>query len=150
MFSEIRSSQIRPVHPKWYNHVYAIEVLGFRWMAWDDGTPVKCTPGYPQKQRVRQLLSPRQLEDSRWKEFLEKNGGADADGTEPLAYAYCSTVGIDPPPDILDDELAVKLKMCVRKLCDDVPRDIGETLVEVVREHLNSLDEPRRKKKRRT
>lgn len=133
----LETAQMRPIFPEWYNEIYAIERHGYRWMSFI-GIPVRRTPDYPNEQRVRQLLSAEQLEHPRWKEFLEKHEGREADGTEPLSYDYCSSAcNVAQTPDLLDVELAVDLSRCVHKLCKSVPHNIGLTLIEVVREHLN-------------
>ena len=70
------------------------QVLGWRWMSFV-GLPTRDTAGYPKVMRVRQLFSPTQLEDADW---LERYDARDADGTEPRAYCYCSSVGPAVPP----------------------------------------------------
>lgn len=75
------------------------KVLGWKWMAFD-GAPTRGAPDYPKERRVRQLLSPKQLKSKEWKAFLEKRNGGDADGTEPLSYAHCSSQGPTIPPRI--------------------------------------------------
>jgi hypothetical protein len=79
---------------------YAIKHLGFQWWSWI-GTPVKGTPGYPNKMRVRQLLSPRQRKLPSWKSKLKdpQYEARPADGTEPLDYTYCSSgCSVEWPP----------------------------------------------------
>lgn len=76
------------------------QLLGWKWMSYV-GTPVKGTPGYPAKQRVRQLFSPAMLKADGWKEYLQQTEGREADMTEPLDYCYCSSNGPAIPPRIL-------------------------------------------------
>lgn len=133
----IEPDEIRPVYPEWYNQVYAVEKLGWRWMSWI-GTPVKGTLGYSKKQRVRQLLSPKQLEC--WKRFLAQNEGRKADGSEPLSYAHCSSGGgVELVPDLVNDDLAVNLSRCVHDSCESVPHDIGLALARIVKQHLDTV-----------
>lgn len=99
---------------------YAVKHLGWQWWSWI-GTPVKGTPGYPQKMRVRQLLSAKQLKEKRWSEFLAdpRNEARLADGTEPLDYTYCSSgCSAEWPPTrkVTADSVAR----------DDVPRLVAE------------------------
>lgn len=72
----------------------AIEHFGFVWMSWI-GVPVRGTPGYAErlKVRVRQLMSPEQMQLPGWKDHFSnpRNEARAADGSEPLAYAYCSS-----------------------------------------------------------
>lgn len=150
MTFEIKAGEMRPIYPEWYNQVYATELCGFRWMAWDDDIPIKGTPDYPRKQRVRQLLSPAQLENPQWQEFLQKKNATEADGTEPLSYSYCSSgCNVALTPDVLEG-LGALLAHCVRKTCDDLPSDIGEQLLDLVREHLDSVGKPKKPKRKRT
>lgn len=129
--------EIRPLYPEWHDHVYAI-ALGYRWVAWD-GIPSKRAPDYPRVQRCRQLLSPAQLASPRWQAFLKKNGGADAVGTEPLAYAYCSSGGgVDPAPALRDAELLRKLRQHVGKQAGYISAEVFAQLLEIVRAHLAS------------
>ena len=74
------------------NEELAILLLGWEWISFI-GIPVRGTAGYPMKCRVRQLFSANQLKSDRWREFLRENDGAEATGTEPLAYGYCSSGG---------------------------------------------------------
>jgi len=76
------------------------QILGWKWMSYI-GTPVKGTPGYPAKQRVRQLFSPNQLRTAGWSEVFEQAEGREADMTEPLDYCYCSSAGPAIPPRIM-------------------------------------------------
>lgn len=75
------------------------EVLGWKWIAFV-GVPVKGTDGYPEKQRVRQLFSPKQLKSKQWIKILDQNDGRPATGDEPLAYCYCSSAGPAIPPRV--------------------------------------------------
>lgn len=76
------------------------QVLGWKWMSYI-GKPCRGTEGYPEDCRVRQLMSPRQLESQKWKDYFAGCEGREADGTEPLSYRYCSSVGPAMPPRIL-------------------------------------------------
>lgn len=67
----------------------AVERFGYQWWSWF-GIPIKGTPCYPKSTRVRQLMSPGQIEHPRWKEYWAEHDGRPADGDEPLSYAYCS------------------------------------------------------------
>ena len=133
---EIDEDSIRPVYPEWYNQVWAIETLGYKWMSFD-GIPTRGTEGYPQRQRVRQLMSPEQLASPRWQEFLQQNNGREADGDEPLSYSYCSS-GCDVAivPDLCGDDLAGKLAECVGIRHGSVSKSVGKELLRVVRKHL--------------
>jgi hypothetical protein len=66
----------------------AERIFGWRWMAFE-GIPVRYAPGYPQKCRVCQFLPPEQVTSD-----MEP-----ATGDEPLAYRYCSSAGVEVPPD---------------------------------------------------
>ena len=131
-------AEIRNVIPEWYNEVYAVHKLGWRWMAFD-GIPIKGTPGYPQRQRVKQLFSPEQLADREWQDFLNRSSASEADGDEPLSYTYCSShCSVASVPDLLGSELALKLNRLVHDVCgDQVPHDIGLKLVAIVRDHFS-------------
>lgn len=99
---------------------YAVKHLGWQWWSWI-GTPVKGTPGYPEKMRVRQLLSPRQMGLPGWSRKLAdpRNEARPADGTEPLDYTYCSSgCCVEWPPTrlVTADEVAR----------EDVPRLVAE------------------------
>lgn len=112
---------------------------GWRWMSWV-GIPVRGAEGYPVKCRVRQLISPRQLASPHWKRLFFENKGREADGTEPLAYAYDSSQGaIDPPPSIITPELGVGLARHVRSLWKDAPHGIGIELSNIVHRHLEQM-----------
>ena len=82
------------------------QVLGWKWMSFV-GIPVRGTEGYPQEMRVRELFSPKRLESMDWQRYLANREGNEADGTEPLSYRYCSSVGPERPPRlfILVDEM---------------------------------------------
>lgn len=84
------------------DHVYneiLTKVLGWKWMSFI-GIPTRSTEGYPDKCRVRQLFSPKQLAMTEWADYFAKHEGREADGTEPLAYRYCSSQGPAIPPKI--------------------------------------------------
>lgn len=70
----------------------AIRLLGWKWISFV-GIPVRETPSYPKKTRVRQLFSKSQLEGKDWEEFARKYEAKEATGEEPLAYSYCSSQG---------------------------------------------------------
>lgn len=75
----------------------AEKVLGWKWVSFTS-TPVRAAPGYPEKCRVREFVSPngRKNLESHFDDV------EDSDGTEPLAYCYCSSQGGGyPPPRIL-------------------------------------------------
>lgn len=138
----------RPVVPEWYNEIYAIHSLGFVWMAFD-GLPTSDHPKYCDEavrrdgMRVRQLMSPDQLADKRWQQFFADNNGSEANGTEPLAYTYCSSgCSAAMTPDLLGKELADDLRRLVFSECDVVPFYIGDQLVAIVRKHLDSALQP--------
>lgn len=148
MMQTVEIAEMRPVVPEWYNDVYATHKLGFVWMAFD-GLPTSDHPRYHDEDvrrdgmRVRQLMSPEQLADERWKSFLESSNAAPANGTEPLAYTYCSsgcTAAI--VPDLVNAELATKLSRLVHEECDDVANGIGPKLAQIVRNHFaTALDD---------
>lgn len=73
------------------------QVLGWKWLSFI-GIPTRDTEGYPAECRVRQLFSPKQLKSKEWQEHLAKCEVRDADGTEPLSYRYCSSMGPARPP----------------------------------------------------
>lgn len=141
MFPEIRVSEVRPVVPEWYNEIYAVHKLGYVWMAFD-GRPTRSHPRYwdddvrEHGMRVRQLMSPEQLADERWKTFFEAKNGAPADGSEPLGYTYessgCSAAMV---PDLVSADLAVDMSRLVHNECESVPHDIGIKLANIVRQH---------------
>ena len=72
----------------------AEEFFGWVWMSYI-GRPVRGHPDYHKEIRVRQFLPPVSLVDARWIEFLAEHSGRNAlaDGSEPLAYCYCSSAG---------------------------------------------------------
>ena len=129
-------TEMRPVVPEWYNDVYATNKLGFVWMAFD-GLPMRGHPEYDAgKIRVRQLMSPEQMKNQSWIDHFEANNGSEADGSEPLAYTYCSSgCSAAMVPDLVNDELTVEIMRIVREQCENVPHDIGEKLAQVVRSH---------------
>lgn len=70
----------------------AKRLFGWRWMSYV-GVPIKGTPGYPKKCRVRDFMSPKRMADDRWQAMLRDNESRPATGDEPLAYHYCSSQG---------------------------------------------------------
>ncbi len=99
------------------NKRIARELFGWRWMSWI-GIPTKGTPGYPKECRVRQLLSPVAMEkrgSDYWRAYLADRDWRDADGSEPLAYCYCSSMGPEMVPDFGGED-DVKVLVQVRKL----------------------------------
>lgn len=137
----ISITDMRPVVPEWYNDIYATHKLGFVWMAFD-GMPTRSHPMYRDPDvrragiRVRQLMSPEQMQDEKWKSFFESHNGAPASGTEPLAYTYCSSgCSAAIVPDLINSELAVDLSRLVNAECKNVPHDIGLKLSQVIRRH---------------
>jgi hypothetical protein len=79
------------------------KLLGWKWMSFL-GMPTNDHPNYRDPDvrekglRVRELFSPKQLESQGWQEYFEKHEGREADGTEPLSYRYCSSMGPARPP----------------------------------------------------
>jgi hypothetical protein len=73
----------------------AEQLFGWKWISWH-GIPVRGTPRYPTKCRVRQLLSPEKAADPAWRDCLGHRADEkrEAVGTEALAYAYGSNTGI--------------------------------------------------------
>lgn len=135
-------TEMRPVVPEWYNDIYATCKLGFVWMAFD-GMPTSSHPKYRDADvrengmRVRQLMSPEQMQSERWKEFFENNNGSPADGSEPLAYTYCSSgCNAAPVPDLIDAGLESEMAKLVNESCENAPSDIGQELARIVRNHL--------------
>lgn len=51
-----------------------------------------------QRDSVQAVVSPRQLADERWQEYLAAKDARDATGDEPLSYTYCSSNGPEYPP----------------------------------------------------
>ncbi len=76
--------------------------LGWKWISYI-GRPTKRTKGYPANMRVRVFLSRELREDAHWKAFLEVRYPGECDGTEPLAYCYCSSGGCPQPPECDND-----------------------------------------------
>lgn len=72
----------------------AVRLLGWKWLSFMS-RPMASHPEYEsgKKIRCRQLFSPKQLCDARWKSFFAKEDARDATGEEPLSYAYCSSNG---------------------------------------------------------
>ena len=81
-----------------YNTVLT-KMLGWKWLSFID-TPTTGTEGYPQPCRVRMLFSPKQLKDVEWQKYLQEAEVKDADGSEPLHYRYCSSMGPAVPPSL--------------------------------------------------
>lgn len=98
-----------------FNHIVASRLFGWRWISYI-GIPMRGSPGYPSKQRVRQFLSPESLARPEWQSLLrdheqgDPNGARDADGTEPLSYSYCSSQGPTRVPDFggREDDMSLK------------------------------------------
>lgn len=93
----------------------AEELFGWEWLAFE-GVPVRGTPGYPNKCRVRQFVPPKKERHKSWNEC------AKADGSEPLSYRYCSSYGPDCVPHFSGHEdavLAMEKEIHRRKLWDD-------------------------------
>lgn len=88
------------------DHAIAEEFFGWKWMAFR-GIPVRGTKDYPTKQIVRQFFPPKSLENPEWIEFLAKNEGRRADGSEPLSYRYCSSVGPASVPHFSGHDSAI-------------------------------------------
>ncbi len=78
----------------------AVRLFGWKWMSYV-GIPIRGTEGYPKECRVRELFSPTQLKMPEWIEHFAKHEGREAEGTEPLAYCYCSSSGWTVPPRIV-------------------------------------------------
>jgi hypothetical protein len=79
----------------------AKKIFGWRWMSWV-GIPVKGTPGYPARCRIRQFMSPDTMRNQRWLDFWNRSDVGEvreATGDEPLSYCYCSSQGCEIPPD---------------------------------------------------
>ena len=70
----------------------AEEFFGWVWVSFL-GRPVRSHSDYPKEMRVRQFVKPESRVDDRWKKFLSEMEGDLADGSEPLAYCYCSSAG---------------------------------------------------------
>lgn len=77
----------------------AEEFFGWRWRAYI-GKPIRGTPGYygPDKMHVRQFMSPETMADPDWQDHFARKEGRPADGSEPLAYCYCSSCGPEMVP----------------------------------------------------
>lgn len=83
------------------NQLIAVEVFGWRWISFV-GVPVRGSPGYPKKCRIRRFVSPELLVSERWMKHFERVGGySDAVGDEPLDYSYCSSQGPELCPDFV-------------------------------------------------
>ena len=96
---------MRVIEDHGLDELIAIRVLGWKWVSFI-GTPIKGTACYPNKCRVRQLFSPEQMNTTGWQESVFARDGGEVDGSEPLAYAYCSSHAAAIPPRmfILVDE----------------------------------------------
>ncbi len=70
----------------------ASEIFGWKWMSWD-GTPVRGTPNYPMQCRVRAFTSPETMKDAHWLARMSGKALQEANGSEPLSYAHCSSMG---------------------------------------------------------
>jgi len=81
------------------NEQIATGMFGWKWIAYDDGIPVKGTPGYPKRCRVRILMSPETRRKKDWKDFLSTRNASEATGSEPLDYCYCSSKGYEVFPN---------------------------------------------------
>lgn len=94
----------------------AIKLLGWRWMR-EICIPIKGTPNYPQKQPVREFMPPSRFKNQQWIESWNRNGWpTESDGTEPLAYCYCSSGGYDWPGQAGDLTLEVEKELRKRNL----------------------------------
>lgn len=78
---------------------YAIdaEFFGGKWVAYF-GCPMRSESDYPRKRMVRQFMSAKMLATTGWQEYLAANLGRDTDGSEVLAYCYCSSQPVYEPP----------------------------------------------------
>lgn len=75
------------------DRIIAHEFFGWRWLAFN-GIPIRDTPGYPNETRVRQFFPPRESLGKQWQRWFAQSGEVtEADGTEPLSYRYCSSMG---------------------------------------------------------
>lgn len=89
--------KLKPIQDEEIATAIIIKMLGWKWMSFI-GIPTRDTEGYPEKRRVRELFSPKQLKSKQWIDYLSQNEGREADGTEPLSYSYCSSAGPAMPP----------------------------------------------------
>ena len=96
------------------NERIATELFGWRWVSWV-GIPTKGTPHYPAPCRVRQFISPGHITPVAWQQRVDEAGGRDADGTEPLSYRYCSSLGPEMVPEFQGKD-DVQVLIQVRKL----------------------------------
>ena len=90
--------------------------FGWKWVSYV-GVPIRGTPNYPQKTRVRMFLSPKQQASEAMANWVKEYDARDADGTEPLAYDYCSSHSYAvPPPHFTGDWNAIReLEETIRK-----------------------------------
>lgn len=87
------------------DHAIAEEFFCWSWVSFIS-IPMRSHPDYPEMIRVRQFVL-ADLAGDRWKQFFEENDGALADGSEPLAYCYCSSVGPAFVPHFSGHESAI-------------------------------------------
>jgi hypothetical protein len=106
----IQVTSMRPtLLPKGHiDEMVAIHVMGWKWMRFT-GTPINSHPDYPKPCAVRQLLSGESLKNKRWRDYLDAQDASEADGTEPLAYCYCSSCGPEMVPEYSTSEAACSL-----------------------------------------
>jgi len=112
----------------------AEELFGWKWWSWV-GIPIRGTPGYPTKTRVRQFVSPEQLADKRWEKFLEASEGAPATGDEPLDYSYCSSQGGEWVP-----HFSGHLNACAEMESELEKRGLAESYLEHLRNYIEQVD----------
>ena len=93
-----------------------MKLFGWQWIAFN-GTAIKSDPDYPKARRVRRLCSPQLLKHKDWKAFFADNDAKPADGSEMLAYCYCSFNGPEIVPHFSDslDECAIAEKELKRR-----------------------------------
>lgn len=99
----------------------AMEIFGWKWMPFV-GVPVRRTPGYPKKCRVRRLFSQEYFKSDVWKRYLEEHGGEPATGDELLDYSYCSSQGgtcVPPYSESLDACREIESELYMRGLADE-------------------------------
>ncbi len=96
------TGRIISVVPSGLREEVAKRIFGWQWMAFVD-TPVRRTPGYPNKCRVRRFYPPlssrSQKTKKAWEGYFAEVPHEPAKGDEPLAYCYCSSNGPDEVPD---------------------------------------------------
>jgi hypothetical protein len=74
------------------DRIIATEFFGWAWYAFE-GIPVRETPGYPKECRVRQFFPPLDSVGPQYQRYMQEVPHEPADGSEPLSYRYCSSVG---------------------------------------------------------